>query len=98
MRRRCLFIGLFIIISFIVLYFFWPNYNKLEIDEKVNSLLIVYVESDLKDGEPIIKNTEYSVEINDVRYDYIKEIVEKQKLYHNIKGVFDKDREEKDIS
>ncbi len=98
MRKRCLFIGLFIIITLIVIYFFWPNYIKLEIDEKVNSLLIVYVESDLKDGEPIIKNTEYSVEINDVRYDYIKEIVEEQKFYHNIKGVFDKDREEKDIS
>lgn len=98
MRKRCLFIGLFIIIILIVFYFYWPNYIKLENDEKANSLIIVFVESEIKDGEPIIRNTEYSVEVNDVRYDYIKEIVEEQKFYHNIKGVFDKDREEKEIS
>ncbi|WP_313134493.1 hypothetical protein [Anaerocolumna sp.] len=98
MRKRWFFLGLFIIITLIVFYFFRPNYIKLGNDEKLNSLLIAYVESDLKDGEPIIKNTEYSVEINDIRYDYIKEIVEEQKFYHNIKGVFDKDREEKDVS
>ncbi|WP_097014858.1 hypothetical protein [Anaerocolumna aminovalerica] len=98
MKKRWLFIGLFIVITLIVFYFFKPNYFKLDIDERWNDLYITFVEFDIKDGEPTIRYTNYSVEINDVRYDYIKEIVEEQKLYHNIKGVFDKDREEKDIS
>ena len=98
MRKRCLLIVLFIIITLIVFYFFKPNYIKLEIDEKLNDLYITFIEFDVKDGEPIIRYTNYTIKINDIRYNYIKEVLEEQKFYHSIKGVFDKDSGKKDIS
>lgn len=98
MKKRYLFIVLFLIIALIVLYFSWPNYINLEIDEKVNNLKIVLVEFDLENNEPIIRNTEYSIDISNARSFYIKDIVEEQKFYHNVKGVFYKNREERGIS
>lgn len=98
MRKRWLFIGLFIIITLILFYFFKPNYIKLEMDEKWKDLYITLIEFDFKNGEPIIKNTQYSVGINDVRYDYIKKIVEEQNFYYDIKGIFNKDGDEKNSS